>query len=310
MTEVDRPDKEVDRRHEVLRELGELYDLTAVLRRECPWDRSQRQEDIIRYTLEEVHELADALAAARDEDRREEKICGELGDLLFQVYFMAGVAEEEKLYDLGDVAAGIRRKLIRRHPHIFGEGAAQTPEDVRRTWDEVKRTTEGRTGIFHDVPDTFPSILLANKLQQRAAGVGFDWPAARDVLEKLREEIAELEVELEAELEARPASEPGEGGSAAPGEAGRPVAGDPLHEEIGDLMFSVVNLARKLGVDPELALRSSSAKFRLRVEEAARLAEEDGSTFAELDLDEQEEYFQLAKRRLAAPETEGEDGNP
>jgi MazG family protein len=257
-------------RDSIVFELGRLYDLTMRLRRECPWDRKQTQETIIAYTLEETHELADAIHERQF--RGDDAVQGELGDLLFQVYFLASVAEEQGLYDLGDVAAGIHTKLVRRHPHIFGEGQAETAEDVRRTWDAIKRESEGREGIFHDVPTGFPSTLLAQKLQQRAAAVGFDWENAADVMAKVEEETGEIADEL-----------------AAGGDAER------LAAEVGDLLFSVVNLARKLKVDPELALRRSALRFRERVEAAAISAEEEGHVFEDMELHEQESYYQRAK---------------
>jgi len=252
-------------------ELRQLHDLTVKLRMECPWDREQTQPDIITHTLEEVYELADALAFRGS--GRAEKVRGELGDLLFQVYFLARVADEEGLYDLGDVAAGIRDKLMERHPHIFGDSHAETPEDVKETWEEIKKRSEGREGIFHDVPGTFPAQLQARKLQQRAASVGFDWEKAGDVLSKIREELGEL-------VEALPA-----------GKRRR-------KEEVGDLLFAVVNLARKLEVDPELALRASSQRFRSRVERAAELAEAEGKSFSALDLNAKESYYRRAKQEL------------
>ena len=259
------------KREQVAAELARLYDLTAHLRAECPWDRKQTQESIIQYTIEETYELADAI---RDRAARgDAAVRGELGDLLFQVYFIACVAEEEGLYDLGDVARGIHDKLVRRHPHIFGDATADTPEEVRQTWDAIKRDAEGRVGIFHDVPESFPALLLAQKLQQRAAAVGFDWEHAADVMAKIKEETAEVEQEL------------GEG-----------VDNDRLADEVGDLLFAVVNLARKLRVDPELALRGSSVRFRERVEGAALAAGEDGVAFEDLELDEQEAYYQRAKK--------------
>ncbi len=273
-------------REAVVEELALLYDLTAVLRAECPWDRVQTQAGIVRYTLEETYELVDAVAQANDyapgDAGSHGDVAGELGDLLFQVYFLAVVAQEEGRYHLGDVASGIRSKLVRRHPHIFGDTEAATADDVKRNWDQIKRHTEGRKGVFHEVPPSLPSPLLAQKVQARAAEVGFDWPDAQGPLLKVDEELAELRREL------------------GTGAAGRVVgpAGRPVASELGDLLFAVVNVARKLKVDPELALRSACGRFRERVERAVELAEAEGRVWSSLDLDGQEEYYQRAKSAL------------
>ena len=273
-------------RDSVVEQLGRLYDLTRKLREECPWDRKQTQESIIAYTIEETYELADTIA--RRAEHGDAAVRGELGDLLFQVYFLACVAEEHGLYDLGDVAAGIHAKLVRRHPHIFAEATADTPEAVRQNWEVIKREAEGREGIFHEIPESFPSTLLAQKLQQRAAAVGFDWEHAHQVMAKIKEETAEVEEEL-----ARAGSAAGGSGTVArPGSAEHEL----LAGEIGDLLFAVVNLARKLRVDPELALRGSSLRFRERVEGAARAAGAEGLLFEEMALEEQEMYYQRAKK--------------
>ena len=270
------------RREQLVAELGRLYDLTVRLRSECPWDKKQTQETIIAYTLEETYELADAIRRRAEGDGADKEVRGELGDLLFQVYFLAFVAEEQGLYDLGDVASGIHEKLVRRHPHIFGEATAETPEQVRLNWDAIKRDSEGREGIFHDVPEAFPSTLLAQKLQQRAAAVGFDWEHAPEVVAKIKEETAEVEQEMEAAI----------GSDGATADSGH----DKLAGEIGDLLFAVVNLARKLRVDPELALRGSALRFRDRVEGAAMAAGSDGLVFETMSLDDQETYYQRAKK--------------
>lgn len=300
------------RREAILAHLAALYDLTATLRRECPWDREQTQADIVAYTLEETYELIDAVrgrsgsAGSAGVAPAADVVCGELGDLLFQVYFLACVAEEAGWYDLGHVAAGIHQKLVRRHPHIFGEAEADTPDDVRRTWDDIKRHTEGREGIFHEVPQALSAPLFAQKLQQRAATVGFDWREAVDVFDKIREELGELEEAVRASTASAPA------GHAARETVGREAEGRAAREaveaEVGDLLFAAVNLSRKLKVDPELALRGASHRFRARVEAAAGLAEIQGSRFEDMDLEEQETYYQKAKKDIERRHGALEDG--
>jgi MazG family protein len=302
-----------ERREAILASLGRLYDLTGTLRELCPWDRAQTQEDIVAYTLEETYELVDAVRAGGPEHH--DHVRDELGDLLFQVYFLARVAEQAGWYDLGEVAEGIRQKLVRRHPHIFAGATADTPADVKRTWDAVKRHTEGREGIFHAIPASLPGTLYAHKLQQRAATVGFDWREAHEVLDKIREETDEIEAAMsqsaaQADLHERSAlaagPEPPAGPDFAerPDPTERPRASASVAEEVGDLLFSVVNLARKVGADPELELRASAERFRNRVDQAADLAAREGVAFGEIGLLEQEGYYQRAKITLA----QGRDG--
>jgi len=262
-----------------------LKRIVDVLRVECPWDREQTPRDIIGYTVEEVHELADAVAAGDLEAEH-----GELGDLLLQVVLLALMLSEQGGGDLGSVAHGIEDKLIRRHPHIFADAVAETPADVRSRWERIKVEQEGRQGIFHDVPAGFPALLYVKKLQQRAASVGFDWDSAAQAFPKIAEERAEL-----AEL-FREAAGAGAGGPAA-------APADPHHadprviHEVGDLLFATVNVARLLKVDPELALREAGNRFVRRVTTAAELAAERGEDWASLDLAAQEEYYQRAKTR-------------
>ena len=269
-------------------ELASLKRIVDVLRVECPWDREQTPRDIIGYTVEEVYELADAVAGG---DLVAEH--GELGDLLLQVVLLALMLGESGAGDLGSVARDIELKLIRRHPHIFADAVAETAADVKSRWERIKVEQEGREGIFHDVPASFPALLQARKLQQRAASVGFDWDSAAEAFPKIAEEHAEL-AELFAEAAARPAAGSAPGGS-DPHRRDARVA-----REVGDLLFATVNVARLLHVDPELALRGASERFRRRVTAAAALATAEGHDWTALDLSRQEEYYQRAKAATAA----------
>jgi len=257
--------------------LLELQQLTERLRRECPWDREQTARTIVPHTVEEAYEVADA---ALSDDRA--KLLDELGDLLFQVYFLALLLQEEGVGDLEQVAARVHEKLVRRHPHVFGVVDARTAGRVRENWDRIKAGEEGRKGIFHDVPGGLPALIYARKIQRRAAAIGFEYPDAAGALADLEDELRELREALDdAEV---PAAET------------EPDA--HVFEEVGDVLFATVNVARRLNVDPELALRSMSDRFVGRVERAERLAAAEGKSFGELGLDEQDEYFDRAKELL------------
>jgi ATP diphosphatase len=269
-------------------ELVSLKRIVDVLRVECPWDREQTPRDIIGYTVEEVYELADAVA---DDDPAAEH--GELGDLLLQVVLLALMLSERGGGDLSSVAADIETKLIRRHPHIFADGTASTPGEVKSRWERIKVEQEGREGIFHDVPAALPSVLQARKLQQRASSVGFDWDSAAEAFPKIEEELAEL-----AELFAEAAAPAQDASARVPGAASArdPDRNDPrVAHEVGDLLFATINVSRLLHVDPELALREASRRFERRVTAAAALAVAEGHAWPELDLSRQEEYYQRAK---------------
>ena len=254
--------------------LVDLQELAVRLRRDCPWDRAQTERTIVPHTVEEAYEVADAALAGDDA-----KLVDELGDLLFQTVFLSLLLEERGAGDLASVARGIQAKLVRRHPHVFGDAELATPGAVKGRWEELKREQEEREGIFHDVPETLPALLQARKVQRRAATAGFDWPDVVGPLAKLREEADEVEAEL------------GEAGAPAP-ETEPP---ERVVAEIGDLLFAAVNLARALNVDPELALRASSGRFVARVERAAELAGQEGRDWRALDLEEQDRYYRLAK---------------
>ena len=246
------------------RALLDLQQLTERLRRDCPWDREQTARTIVPHTVEEAYEVADAAFA--DDPA---KLLDELGDLLFQVYFLALLLEEQGQGDLETVARSVHEKLVRRHPHVFGDVEAKTAGRVRENWERIKRDQEGREGVFHDVPEALPALLHARKAQRRAAAVGFDYPDIEQALGDLDDELAELRQDL--------------------GHDGRRA------EELGDVLFAAVNAARKLGVDPELELRQATGRFVARVEEAERLAAADGREWAKLPLAEQDRYFDLAK---------------
>lgn len=258
--------------------LLELDELVRTLRRECPWDREQGVDDIVTHTLEETYELIDAAHAGRGDE-----LTGELGDLLFHIFFLSHLAEERGWGDLTQVTRGIIDKLVRRHPHVFADASAATAADVVERWERIKRDREGRRGIFHDVPSSLPATLYAQRLQLRAAAVGFDWVRAEPVFDKLAEEIGELTEALAAEPPEKEGTDKKRGPETA------------AYHEIGDVLFAVVNLSRKLRIDPELALRSAAGRFQKRVETAAALAQAGGEDFSGLSLARQEEYYQRAK---------------
>lgn len=256
----------------------------------CPWDLEQDFRTIAPYTIEEAYEVHDAIERSDWHDLKDE-----LGDLLLQVVFHAQMADEKGLFDFNDVADAISRKMIRRHPHVFGTGDADNPEAVKTSWEDIKAeersmkaALKAADGIIEDVtPDestpaesaldgvtaALPALLRAEKLTKRAARVGFDWTRAEEVLEKLEEEIAEVRHEISS---------------------GAPV--ERLEDEVGDMLFCIANLARKLGVDPEAALRSTNTKFTRRFRKMEELAENMGEPFPSLPLDRQEALWQEAKK--------------
>jgi ATP diphosphatase len=263
------------------RALAALLELMARLRdpeHGCPWDREQTFDTIAPYTLEEAYEVADAIARADHTQLREE-----LGDLLFQVVFHARMAEERGWFDFADVATGIREKLVRRHPHLFA-GARLAPQDLVRVWEEQKAeeraTTAARaaaaggSAVLAGVPQALPALTRAAKLGRRAARVGFDWPEARAVRAKVLEELGEIDAAL-----------------AAAGGADRAA----LAEELGDLLFSVVNWSRHLRLDAEAALRGANAKFEQRFGRMESLARERGLVLERLSPQQWDALWHEAK---------------
>ena len=255
--------------------LVELQELTERLRRECPWDREQTARTIVPHTVEEAYEVADAALAGDDA-----KLHDEIGDLLFQSYFLALLLQERGQGDLESVARDLHAKLVSRHPHVFGDAEAASAGRVKERWEQIKREEEGREGVFHDVPEGLPALLYARKVQNRAKAVGFEYPDLAGALADFEDELRELRAEL-------PASDP-----APETEPERRVAA-----ELGDVLFAAVNVARRLNVDPELELRAATKRFRARVENAVALAEADGKDWTALPLDEQDAYYDRAKEK-------------
>jgi MazG family protein len=224
-----------------------LDETTRRLRRECPWDREQDERSIVPHTVEEAYELADA--AERRDDAR---MLDELGDVLFQVHFLALLLEERGAGDLAAVAEGCREKLIRRHPHVFGDAEAESAGQVLRNWDRIKQEQEGRGGArepFADVPENLPALLYARKLQRRAGSAGrLEEGDPADAARALRESADDLAGLLEQ------------------GESGAPTANPDerqrVHAALGEMLFAAVDVARRLGADPELALRATADRFR------------------------------------------------
>ena len=254
-------------------EMQRLHRLARTLRERCPWDQEQTHASLIKHLIEETYEVVDAVNALDVNDpSTDQELIEELGDLLYQVEFHATIAEQEGRFTLSEVVNTLHDKLVRRHPHVFGDVQADTADDVVDTWDSVKRTERGESAsIFDGVAKSSPSLSYSQKVQKRAAGVGFDWPDHQGALDKIVEESQELIKASGAEA---------------------------IEMELGDLLFSVVNVARHLGVDAESALRRSTDKFRRRFEEVERLAQSRSLELSSLSLDELDSLWNEAKVNL------------
>lgn len=242
--------------------------------RGCPWDVEQTFRSIAPYTIEEAHEVADAIEREDFDDLRDE-----LGDLLFQVVFHARMAEEQSLFDFSDVAAAVSDKMVRRHPHVFGNAAFDSAAEQTANWEEIKaaeRAEKGQAdgGLLDGVSRGLPALRRAVKLQERAATVGFDWPDIEPMFDKLREEADELRAAIDHQ------------------------DADNIEEEVGDLLFALTNLARRLEVDPGAALRRCNHKFERRFHVMEEIARERGIALGELEHDELEAIYVAAKQRL------------
>ena len=254
----------------------------------CPWDRAQDFASIAPYTIEEAYELAAAIERGEPGPIRDE-----LGDLLFQVVFHAQLAEERDWFDFAQVARGIHDKLVRRHPHVFAGRGDGNLGELSRQWDEGKRAeraARGEVGVLTDVPLALPALMRAAKLGRRAAQVGFDWPAADGARRKLDEELQEMD-------------------DAASACAVDPTRRAELEDELGDVLFSVVNVARLHGLDPEGALRAANSKFERRFAAMEKLAQEEGLSLEGMTPEDWEALWQRAKQRLVLESSAGSSGS-
>ena len=262
----------LDVEHEAIRSaFQELLDLTELLRSPggCAWDRAQTIETLRPHLVEELHEVLEALDHGDDT-----KVRDELGDLFFLIVFIARIAEEDGRFDLAEIIEGVEAKLRRRHPHVFGADRAETPDEVRSRWEAAKLDEDGHSGrrsILDGLPRDLSALLTARRIQEKAAAVGFDWSEIGSVIDKAEEEIRELKSEI---ARARP---------------------ERIEQELGDLLFSIVNVARFLGVDPEATLRRTNVRFRRRfaaVEEAFR-----GRDLRDVGLDAMDRVWEETKER-------------
>ncbi|MCX7830965.1 MAG: nucleoside triphosphate pyrophosphohydrolase [Acidobacteria bacterium] len=248
---------------------AELVEIMEKLRspKGCPWDRAQKREDLKTYLLEETYEVLDAI-----DEKSDEKLKEELGDLLLQIIFHAQISKEEKKFDIEDVCKEINEKLVRRHPHVFSTTEAKTPDAVLKNWEKIKKGEKKGKSALEGVPKTFPALLKAYRLQEKAGRVGFDWEETRQVEKKVKEELIELQ------------------------EAMKQNDKQKIREELGDLLFAIVNLSRFLRIDPEDALQSANEKFIKRFKSIERKAREGGRELHGMTLAEMDALWEEAKR--------------
>lgn len=254
-----------------------FHQLARTLREQCPWDIEQTHRSLVPYLIEESYEVVDAIQALGDDPSSDDLLIEELGDLLYQIEFHATIAEQEGRFTIADVTQGIHDKLVRRHPHVFGDEHGVTvdvdgTEQVLANWEDIKRAEKGRTSVFDGVPNSLPSLAYAHKVQKKAAKIGFDWPDVAGALPKIAEEAAELTI----------AADDGDTAATA--------------DELGDLLFAVVNVARHLRVDPESALRAAANKFRRRFETLEQIATARGIVVHTAGLDALDALWDEVKR--------------
>lgn len=251
---------------EVQESFSKLLTIMDELREKCPWDRKQTNLSLKSNTIEEVYELAQAI-----EDNDYQEIKKELGDLLLHIVFYSKIGSESGEFDIKAVIDSLCEKLIRRHPHIYGEVKVENAEDVKKTWEQIKMT-EGRTSVFSGVPRALDSLIKAYRLQEKAAGVGFDWEKKEQVWEKVKEELQELEQEVETQN-----------------------SQEKIEEEFGDVLFALINYARFLKIKPEHALEKTNRKFIKRFQYIEQIAQEKNKKLQEMSLEEMDIIWNNAK---------------
>jgi XTP/dITP diphosphohydrolase len=252
-------------RKEQLAAFNRLLDIMDELREKCPWDKKQTLESLRNLTIEETYELADAIL---DDDLQEIK--NELGDVLLHIVFYSKIGSEKQAFDIGDVANSISDKLIHRHPHIYGDVIVEDEEDVKRNWEQLK-LKEGKNSVLEGVPKSLPAVVKASRIQEKVAGIGFDWENPAQVWEKVQEELSELNEEVKA-------------GNA-----------ENTEKEFGDVLFSMINYARFIGVNPENALEKTNKKFINRFQYLEKETKKEGKELSNMTLDEMDVYWEKSK---------------
>ncbi|MGJ8762187.1 MAG: nucleoside triphosphate pyrophosphohydrolase [Polaribacter sp.] len=252
-------------RKEQLAAFNRLLDIMDDLREKCPWDKKQTLESLRHLTIEETYELADAIL---DNDLQEIK--KELGDVLLHIVFYAKIGSEKKAFDIADVANSICDKLVHRHPHIYGDVVAETEEEVKRNWEQLK-LKEGNKSVLEGVPKSLPAVVKASRIQEKVKGVGFDWEKPEQVWEKVQEELTELNEEVKAGNQ------------------------ENTEKEFGDVLFSMINYARFIGVNPENALEKTNKKFINRFQFLEQEAKKEGKELADMSLTEMDVYWEKSK---------------
>ncbi|MGI9531702.1 nucleoside triphosphate pyrophosphohydrolase [Lutimonas sp.] len=258
----------MSQREEQLKAFGNLLDIMDELREKCPWDKKQTMNSLRHLTIEETYELGDAIL-----DNNQEEIKKELGDLLLHIVFYAKIGSETESFDMLDVIQGINEKLISRHPHVFGDVVAETEEEVAKNWEQLK-LKEGKKSILEGVPKSLPALVKASRIQDKAASAGFDWDRSEQVFEKVQEEIQELHEEVLNKNHRK------------------------IEAEFGDVLFSLINYARFIDVDPESALERTNKKFIKRFQYLEEAAKKNGESLKDMTLTQMDVYWNESKKHF------------